>query len=103
MQASVIDRDERRCAERMVGSDSPWGVNARLRPGQDVTLVNISVGGALVESAARMSPGSRAELQLFGTLRSQVRGRVAHCRVLHVDPLRYQGGIAFDERLAFKP
>jgi hypothetical protein len=62
-------------------------------------VVNLSRGGALLESAARMLPGARAELQLTGGRRRMVCGRIARCQVAHLDPLRYRGAIVFDESL----
>jgi PilZ domain len=70
-----------------------------MRPGHEVEVLNLSPGGALIASAARMNPGARAELQLAGTLRRAVRGRVARCRVVCLDPLRFEGAITFDEPL----
>lgn len=62
-------------------------------------MVNLSSGGALLESASRMKPGARAELQLFGAVRWQVRGRIERCRVLRLAPLSYEAAMVFDERL----
>ena len=59
-------------------------------------MVNLSAGGALVESPTRLAPGARTELHLFGSPRCSVAGRVERCRVLRLEPLRYEGAIAFD-------
>jgi hypothetical protein len=75
-----------------------WDRFALLRPGHKVVLINLSAGGALVESYDRMQPGARAELQLTGPKRIAVRGRVDRCRVMALKPLRYQGAIVFDQR-----
>lgn len=91
-------RDRRR-APRVRPAYTPWGDLALLRPGQDVTVLDISCGGALVESAARLRPGARAELQLLGVPRCMVRGHVNRCHVASLDPLRYRGAIVFDEQL----
>jgi hypothetical protein len=61
-----------------------------------VHLLNISRGGALLESHARMLPGARAELQLTGVHRRIVRGRVDRCRIAALDPVRYHGAIVFE-------
>jgi len=78
---------------------------ALLRPGQDVYLLNVSRGGALVRSDTRLLPGARTELQLRGALRHTVRGRIDRCRVVQVNPVRYEGAIVFEEPLewAFAP
>lgn len=90
---------ERRGARRLLPPQTPWADAAILRPGQDVVVVNISRTGALLESAYRMSPGARAELQLLGVPRRLVRGRIARCQVSRLDPVMYLGAVAFDEPL----
>lgn len=90
---------ERRRQTRVAPNHTRWQRLALLRPGQQVRLVNLSAGGALLESANRMTPGARAELQLFGEVRWQVRGRIDRCRVLRLAPLCYQGAIVFEEQL----
>lgn len=74
-----------------------WSRAAVLKPGQDVAIVNLSPGGALVESSLRMKPGARAELQLLGPSRCVLRGRFDRCRVVAINPVRYEGAILFDE------
>jgi hypothetical protein len=76
---------------------------ALLRPGQEVLVVNLSSQGALLESARRMRPGTRAELQLVGSGTRRVLGaRVLRCVVTAIDPIRYRGALAFEERLAIE-
>ena len=99
--AARITVQDRRIAERVPPERTPWRAFALLRPGQEVVLVNVSPGGALVESLTRMSPGTRTELQLFGTSRCSMRGRVERCRVSGIEPLRYEGAIVFDSSLDF--
>lgn len=99
--ASRVTVQDRRIAERVAPERTPWRQLALLRPGQEVVLVNLSPGGALVESLTRMSPGTRTELQLFGASRCSVRGRVERCRVSGIQPLRYEGAIVFDSSLHF--
>ena len=48
---------ERRARFRVPPGHTPWARAAILRPGQDVTIINLSAGGALVESSLRMKPG----------------------------------------------
>jgi hypothetical protein len=78
---------------------TPWRDEALLRPGQEVRLLNVSCGGALLESGNRMAPGMRTELQLSGVLRQVVRGRIDRCRVTRLDPVRYEGAMVFDQTL----
>ena len=99
MAPGLITNHDRRDTVRVRAEFTRWRRTAILRPGQEVLLLDLGTGGALVESPTRMKPGTRAELQLFGTERRHVRGRVARCRVIHLDPVRYEGAIAFDEPL----
>jgi hypothetical protein len=72
----------------------------RAAPGVTVTLINISTCGALFESAARLRPGLRTELQLAGGgQRRTVRGRLDRCHVAALDPLCYRGVMVFEELL----
>lgn len=93
---------ERRDTTRVRPEDSPWRRLALLRPGQEVEVLNLGPGGALVESLGRLNPGTRAELQLTGPSRHMVRGRIARCRVTALEPLRYEGAIVFDARLEWR-
>ena len=77
-------------------------VCARVRPGMDVALVDVSAGGALVETIHRLLPGSAIELQLdSGERRAAVRGRVLRCAVagLRSGAVWYRGAIGFDRHL----
>jgi hypothetical protein len=78
---------------------TPWRATALLRPGQEVRVLNVSCGGALIESRNRMNPGMRTELQLSGVVRQVVRGRIDRCRVTELDPVRYEGAMVFDQSL----
>jgi hypothetical protein len=78
---------------------TPWIQTALLRPGQEVRLLNVSSGGALVESPTRMLPGARTELQLSGSPRCVVRGRIDRCRITSLDPVKYEGAIVFEQCL----
>lgn len=85
----------------MAPERTPWQRLALLRPGQEVEIINVSPGGALIASPSRMAPGMRTELQLFGPRRCAMRGYIARCRVACLAPLRYEGAIVFEERLEF--
>ena len=99
MAPGLIAPVDRRRAPRVRPEHTPWGEAALLRPGQDVTVLNVSRGGALVESASRMLPGVRAELQLIGVRRCMARGRIDRCHVTCLTPLRYRGAIVFDDAI----
>lgn len=87
---------ERRRTPRVCPSRTEWQETALLRPGQDVVILNLSRGGALLESKSRMAPGGRAELHLFGDRRRVVRGRIERCHIVRLEPLRYTGAMVFD-------
>lgn len=100
MAAVAVEVIERRCERRLAGGGPRFGAGAVLRPGQSVVLINISSGGALVESEARLRPGARTELQLCGGgTRASVKGRLERCQVVRLDPVRYHGVIVFEERV----
>ena len=99
MAPGLTTNSERRGTERVTPDSTAWRKVALLRPGQDVLVINLSPGGALVESPTRLNPGVRTELQLFGIPRRVVRGRIERCRVARLEPLCYEGAIVFEERL----
>ncbi len=97
MAPVAADAIERRLERRCSGGGR-WRTGAVLRPGQPITLINISRRAALVESAARLRPGAITEMQLAGAGRRQsVKGRLDRCFVWALDPLRYRGVLMFDE------
>ena len=72
---------ERRQFERVPVGDDPR-VRAIIRAGRDVRLVDLSRGGALIQAASRLLPGSQVELQLtVGAWRWSSPGAVRRCRV----------------------
>ena len=77
-------------------------VRARVRPGHLVTLIDVSSGGACVETDHRLLPGSSVELHVESeNRRACLRGRVVRCAVSAVRPasVSYRGAIAFDRHL----
>jgi PilZ domain len=95
-------RSERRRHRRYRRPEQHRIVSARIRPGHDVSVVDVSAGGALVESERRLIPGSPVELHLQRLHRSEiVRGHVVRCAVvrLRANAICYRGAIAFDHNL----
>lgn len=92
---------ERRAWPRVSTLDS----NGRLLPGRVARIVDLSPGGALIETDCRLLPGTLVELQLGDPgARSRVRGRILRCYVAALDRergVRYQGALAFEEPLPF--
>jgi len=93
---------DRRHACRRHTFDQHGIEHARVRPGREVLIVNVSSGGVLVETPHRLLPGSPIELHLrTAEQRVSVRGRVLRCAVarLRADDLWYRGAIGFDLEL----
>ena len=101
MTEDPADRD-RRQTKRLNAPDQHRIVNARVRPGYDVAVLDVSAGGALVESGHRLLPGSAVDLHLARPEdRVAVRGRVLRCFVarLRATGIWYHGAIGFDRYL----
>ncbi len=94
---------ERRRAMRKTRAELSWLRELRLRPGHDVALLNLSAGGALVETPTRLRPGARTVLRLTtGTDNWTVPGSVLRSCVAAVEPehgVVYRGALVFDEAL----
>ncbi|HMD37501.1 MAG TPA: PilZ domain-containing protein [Vicinamibacterales bacterium] len=79
------------------------GIVATLvRPGHCARLINVSAGGALIDTNYRLLPGSSVELHMEAKEgRTTVRGRVTRCAVVRVraNSVCYRGAIAFDRYL----
>jgi hypothetical protein len=95
------DRERRRTKRRRHFEEH--GVSdARVRPGSEAIVIDVSAGGVLIETCRRLLPGAPIELQLIsGTGRVVVRGRVIWCSVSRIGTgcIWYRGGIAFDRHL----
>jgi hypothetical protein len=93
---------ERRRQPRRSGIAEHGIHSARVRPGIDARVLDVSVEGALIETAGRLHPGRRLILQLkFATCAVAVRGVVLRCTVFHasVDRIAYRGALVFERRL----
>ena len=76
---------------------------ARVRPGHQASIIDISVHGTLIETVHRLLPGSPIELHLETSReRLAIRGRVLRCSVTSVvaSSICYHGAIHFDRSLA---
>ena len=93
-------RAERRRHLRRPAADLAWLRAARLRPRLEVVLMDLSPGGALVETAARLRPGMKTVLQLKADDGELVApGGVVRAWVSAILPdrgVRYRGALRFD-------
>ena len=93
---------DRRGARRLDAFTEHRIVSALVRPGHRARLIDVSAGGALIETNHRLLPGTAVVLQVqSGTDRTNMRGRVLRCAVVRVRPtwVCYRGAIAFDRHL----
>ena len=93
---------DRRGSRRMDALDEHRIVAASVRPGERARVIDISAGGALLETSQRLLPGTSVDLQLeTRTERTSVRGQVLRCAVVRLRPtwVCYRGAIAFDRNL----
>jgi hypothetical protein len=92
-------RDERRRGPRQTYADGRLPPSARVRPGDIVTLVNLSSSGALVESGLRFRWGTRCDFEwTIGDGVISVAARVIRCFVarLEASAVRYRTALRFD-------
>lgn len=102
MEAAVADLHDRRESTRTRSPEALGIVSARVRPGHDVVLIDLSSGGALIETSHRLLPGRLVELHVqTASQRVTIAGRVLRCAVCAVRPARmsYRGAIRFERHL----
>jgi hypothetical protein len=75
-------RRERRLHQRLRDGDLRWVRNARLSAGRSVSLVDLSAGGALLDSPVPLRPASILTMQIAGGgIDTAVEFRVLRCQV----------------------
>ncbi len=96
--AGDLMRPERRHAARRPAAAFGIEHRGQLRPGTAIVVVNLSAGGALVESMSPCRPGSKTELYLEAPdgRRRRAAGAVLRCWVASVAPLRFRSAVCFD-------
>jgi len=98
----VSVQGERRRGPRVSEPDTHGIVKARMRPGREVAVIDVSAGGALIETEQRLLPGTAIDLHLTTPERNvAMRGRVLRCTVarLRSSSVSYRGAIGFDRSL----
>ncbi len=90
---------ERRRRVRRVPSPCEALSEVRLRTGRTATVIDLANNGALIETAARLLPGTHVDVHVVtGDGRVLVRSRVIRAWVclLEADRVRYRGALAFE-------
>ena len=78
---------ERRAYQRLRDRELEWIRHARLSAGKGVSLVDLSAGGALLDSPVPLRPDSLLTLEIIGHgLETSVQFRVLRCEVGAIGP-----------------
>ena len=93
---------DRRKARRHNEEKAHGIVSARVRPGHDAKVIDVSASGALIETHHRLLPGTVVDLKVERDCGcTAVRARVLRCAVFRVRPsyVCYRGAIGFERHL----
>lgn len=93
---------DRRRMRRLCEAQDHRIINARVRPGHRAHIVDVSAGGALIDTTYRLLPGTCVELHVeTRTRQTRVRGQVLRCSVVRLKSSHvcYRGAIRFDRYL----
>jgi hypothetical protein len=95
--AATATGADRRVHQRLRAADLQWLRSVRVKNGPEVTLVDLSSGGVLLDTSMQLKPGSRVMLEIVGAGRIEVASEVLRC---HIAALRdatavYRGACAF--------
>jgi hypothetical protein len=88
---------ERRIHQRLRPEEVQWLRHVRLKNGPEVSLVDISSGGALVEARVQLKPGSSVTLQMTTSGRLvEIASDVLRCGIATLDgAATYRGAFVF--------
>jgi hypothetical protein len=95
---------ERRAWQRTTTFACAEMARGKLKPGRLAQIVDVSAGGALIETEWRLLPGTRVELQVGEPVALyKVKARIirSHVAVVHRERIRYRGALMFEEQLHF--
>jgi hypothetical protein len=91
---------DRRAHKRLSARELRWLRTARFEHGPPVTLIDLSVGGVLLESVDRLCPGSTLALELVGPSQIVMPLRVVRSQIARLqEGLLYRGACAFGRPL----
>jgi hypothetical protein len=97
-----MNDSERRRSPRRGVHDDHGIVSTKIRPGHPARIIDVSAGGALIETPQRLLPGRTLELQIEGRDRREiVRGSIVRCSVARVcaTSVCYRAAIHFERHL----
>jgi hypothetical protein len=100
------DMEERRRTNRWTPTTAQALSRVRLRAGRELSVINVSPWGALVEGVTRLLPGTNVEVHVTATQgRVLVRARVTRCAVWMVtaDLVVYRGALVFSAAVDLPP
>jgi PilZ domain len=100
----MADTVERRAWTRVEAVNTSGMARGKLKPGRPAQIVDVSAGGALIETEWRLLPGARVELQVGEPVAlCHVKARIlrSHIARLHRDRVHYRGALAFEDQLPF--
>jgi hypothetical protein len=100
----MADTVERRAWPRVDTGTRVEMARGKLRPGRPAQIVDMSAGGALIETEWRLLPGMRVHLQVGEPVPLyNVTARILRCHVSRLDRerIRYRGALVFEEQLEF--
>lgn len=76
-------------------------LNARMRPGHRLLVIDVSASGALVEAGRPLRPGSQVDVQIENHAhQGRFSARVVRCSVAAIHPesgVTYQAALSFNE------
>ncbi len=102
--ANPSQTKERRRAPRFDATAIPGFKYVSRLGGPTVQLINISRGGALIESRERISPGASVALRLTTENDAYfIKGRIVRSRAFPMRGRLYQSAIAFKEDFTIVP
>ena len=93
---------EKRRHRRRRQFDGTERVTGRIRPGLPIRVVDLSEGGGLIETPARLLPGSTVEVYLESPIwHVRARARVIRCAVGRLTPaaITFLGALQFESPL----
>ena len=97
MSAPAVER--RQQSRRIPAADEPLA-RMRMRTGTELTVLDVSDLGTLVEGDVRLVPGARVDVHVITRAgRVLVRSRVVRAFIskLRADSLRYRAALLFDQ------